>query len=86
MHNCIKSFFFFTADSIKNTQDITKKSSEEITSFLIILHSTLKSEEMAAIVSFGNDWFGAIGCSNDPKAVDKKKNYLTLNVFQPGEI
>lgn len=37
------------------------------------------------MVSFGNDWFGAISCSNDHKAVDKKKNYLTLNVFQPGK-
>lgn len=55
-----------------------------MTSFTILLHSILKSEGMAAVVSFGNDWFGAISCSNDPQAVDKNKYYLTLNVFQPG--
>ena len=57
---------------------------KEIVSFAILLHSSLKAENMAAIVHVGNEWFGAVHCWNEAKN-DSKKN-LMLTLFSPGMI
>ncbi len=65
---------------IETSQDDDK----EIISFAILLHSSLKSEGMAAIVHVGNEWFGSVNCWNESKN-DPKKN-LMLTLFVPGKI
>lgn len=56
--------------------------SEQKNSFLNLLHTSLKSENMAAIVMLGIDCYGAIVCGTDGK-VDRKKSHLTLAIFRP---
>lgn len=41
---------------------------------------------MAALVCLGDEWYGALQSSHDPKATDaKKKPTLVLSVFAPGQ-
>lgn len=54
--------------------------------FTILLLSCLKLENMAALVCLGDEWYGALQSSHDPKATDaKKKPTLVLSVFAPGQ-
>ena len=56
--------------------------SDQKNAFVNLLHTSLKSENMAAIVKVGLEWYGAIVCGTDGKA-EKKKSYLTLAIFRP---
>ena len=49
-----------------------------------MLHSCLKSENVAGIVSIGDEWYGAVHCMLDAKNDPKKKLNLILAVFTPG--
>jgi hypothetical protein len=53
-------------------------------SFAYFLYSTLKLENLAAVVSLGEEWYGAIHCMLDAKSDAKKKLNLALSVFTPG--
>jgi len=64
--------------------ETSSEDDKEMISFAILLHSSLKSEGMAAIVHVGNEWFGAVHCLNESKN-DPKKN-LMLTLFVPGKI
>ncbi|CAF0858318.1 unnamed protein product [Brachionus calyciflorus] len=60
-----------------------KAESEPKNSFLYLLHTSLKLENMAAIVKLSSDCYGAINCGSDGKVDTKKKSYLTLAIFKP---
>jgi hypothetical protein len=49
------------------------------------LYTTLKLENLAAVVSLGEEWYGAIHYMIDAKSETKKKLNLTLSVFTPGK-
>lgn len=54
-------------------------------SLSILLHASLKSERMAAIVYFENDWYGAIQSYPSTKNNETKKRYnFVMNIFTPG--
>ena len=67
----------------KKLLSLTGSDEEEIVSFAILLHSSLKAENMAAIVQVGKEWFGKVYCWNESKN-DPKKN-LMLTLFSPGK-
>lgn len=73
--------------SEKNEMDVKREDDvddlENANSFLVLLHASLKSEGMAAIVYLDNEWYGAIHAWHDNKNVEKKSN-LMLTVFVPG--
>jgi hypothetical protein len=67
----------------KKVLSLTGSDEEEIVSFAILLHSSLKAENMAAIVQVGKEWFGAVQLWNESKN-DPKKN-LMLTLYGPGK-
>lgn len=69
-------------ESSNKKSEASDGDSDEIVSFAILLHTSLKSESMAAIVQVETEWFGAVHCWNESKN-DPKKN-LMLTLFAPG--
>lgn len=65
----------FEADSDEETVDEGK-----IPSFCVLLHGALKVENMAALCTVGDDWFGIMYSWAD----SKKKSNLMLTVLEPG--
>lgn len=55
-------------------------------SFGVLLHASLKSENMVAIVTLGSDWFGAVHCWQENKNDPKKKSNLMFTMFVPGSL
>lgn len=47
-----------------------------------LLHTSLKRENMTAIVRLGDDWYGAVQSTIEPKT---KRSYLSLLIFAPGQ-
>lgn len=49
-----------------------------------LLHTSLKRENMTAIVRLGSgdDWYGAVQSTFEPKT---KRSYLSLLIFAPGQ-
>ncbi|RMZ94295.1 von Willebrand factor A domain-containing 9 [Brachionus plicatilis] len=56
---------------------------EEKSSFFMLLYTSLKSENMAAVIKISADSYGAINCGTDGKTDPKKKSHLTLAIFRP---
>ena len=50
--------------------------------FALLLHKSLKAENLAAIVSLNDEWYAAVLNSND----QKKKPNLILSIFEPGKM
>lgn len=69
--------------SIKPEIDLTEDDvldEGKIPSFCVLLHGALKVENMAALVSVGDNWFGFIYSWAD----SKKKSNLMLTILPPG--
>lgn len=55
-------------------------------SLTVLLNASLKSQNTAALVCFGEDWYGVLQSSFDLKLVEtKKKSALVLSIFTPGQ-
>lgn len=67
---------------IKSEVDSDEESVDEgkIPSFCVLLHGALKVENMAALCTIGEDWFGVMYSWAD----NKKKSNLMLTVLEPG--
>ena len=52
--------------------------------FALLLHTNLKADGTAAIVTLGKDWYGAIHCWTNSKSETKNKSYLMISLFEPG--
>lgn len=63
--------------------DLGLESSGARNSFVVLLHTSLKSENMSAIVKLSDDWYGALHCGTDNKNDGKKRSYLMLSIFIP---
>ena len=55
-----------------------------VSSFAFLLNSCLRSENMAAIVMLGHEWYGAIHMWQEAKNESKKKSHMMLSIFVPG--
>ena len=55
-------------------------------SFCVLLHTGLKSENLAAIVCLGDEWYGSINSFHENKPESKRKSHLMLSIFVPGRI
>ena len=71
------------ADSTNDSEDSFEK---EFNSgcFALLLHSNIKTEGTAAIVTLGKDWYGALHCWTNSKSEIKNKSYLMISLFEPG--
>jgi hypothetical protein len=49
-----------------------------------MLHTGLKSENLAAIVWLGDEWYGSINFFQENKPETKHKSHLMLSIFLPG--
>lgn len=68
------------------TETENSSNEQQKDTFTVLLLSCLKLENMAALVCLGDEWYGALQSSHDPKATDvKKKPTLVLSVFAPGQ-
>ncbi|KAF5293913.1 hypothetical protein FQA39_LY13618 [Lamprigera yunnana] len=68
---------------VKNEIDISEDDSAEdgkVPSFCVLLHGALKVENMTALVTLGENWFGFIYSWAD----SKKKSNLMLTILTPG--
>nr|XP_022904609.1 integrator complex subunit 14 [Onthophagus taurus] len=67
---------------LKPEIDLTEDESDEgkVPSFCVLLHGALKVENMAALVTIGENWFGFIYSWAD----SKKKSNLMLTILMPG--
>lgn len=52
----------------------------------MMLHAGLKSENLAAIVCLGDEWYGSINFFQENKPETKHKSHLMLSIFVPGVI
>lgn len=72
-----------TPPTVSRHQIQSNSESSNPSQFLSLLHTTLKSEKMSAIVLLDTDWYGSVGV-HDPKSTEKTKSSLMLTVFVPG--
>ncbi|XP_057660808.1 integrator complex subunit 14 isoform X2 [Diorhabda carinulata] len=69
--------------SSKNDTDINEEETTDesrVPSFCVLLHGALRVENMAALVSIGDNWFGFVYSWAD----SKKKSNLMLTILTPG--
>ncbi|XP_077989090.1 integrator complex subunit 14-like [Glandiceps talaboti] len=69
-----------TKDTKGKNKDEDDTEDGKAPSFCVLLHGSLKVENMCAIVHLGSDWYGMLYSWAD----SKKKSNLMLGVFEPG--
>lgn len=69
-----------TAEMDLTNTDEDKEDEGKIPSFCVLLHGALKVENMAALVTVGENWFGFVYSWAD----SKKKSNLMLTILTPG--
>jgi hypothetical protein len=67
------------ADSTVDAAD--DKEADKSAAFTVLLHGSLKVEQMVALVQIGEDWYGMMYSYAD----SKKKSNLMLSIFEPGD-
>ena len=73
------------SETLKSEQiEESKKTHDKKGSFCVMLHAGLKSENLAAIVCLGDEWYGSINFFQENKLENKHKSYLMLSIFVPG--
>lgn len=68
---------------VDNNIHLNESSSSSLT---LLLHTCLKSENMSAIVRFGDEWYGILQSTPDSKSIDAgKKTNLMLFILTPSQ-